>query len=110
MAELVRTVYDLPNRYLKCRGFGHRWDEFVPVGMPAPSFGFRYALRCDSCTTERYDIIDATGGVADRQYAYPDDYKLDVATDKAEIRLIYEARSRKVRQRKVYRGHLERSA
>lgn len=106
----ARDVYDLPVEYLRCRAFGHAWEEFVPVGMGTPSFGFRYSLRCGRCTTCRFDLIDVIGGVADRQYAYPDDYKLDQPTDRAEIRLVLSQRDRKLRERKVYRGDLEKIA
>lgn len=93
----VVTVDSLPVEFLRCRAFGHAWEEFVPVGMRKPPFGFRFSLLCTSCETERHDLIDAAGNVASREYRYMPDYHLDVRTNRAEIRLMYESRRKKTR-------------
>ena len=103
----VNTVDSLPVEFLRCRAFGHAWEEFVPVGMRKPEFGFRFSLLCTSCESERHDLIDVAGNVAAREYRYMPDYALDVATDRAEVRLLYEARRK--RTRLARRGSLARS-
>ena|ERR1700749_3691695 len=61
---------------LKCRTYGHAWDEFYPDTLGAPVYGWRLSLRCTRCTTERHDVIDSIGAVSQRRYIYPDDYHL----------------------------------
>lgn len=102
-----QTVHDLPLDYLRCRAFVHHWEEFVPRKRK-PSFGFRISLLCTSCGTERHDIIDTVGGLADRQYTYPDGYQLEAPTDKGEARLLYE--KKRPRKYLARRGTLTVSA
>lgn len=64
----------IPLEYLKCRGFLHAWEEFIPVGKRKQLFGDRVSLRCVTCTTERHDIYDTYGVIQAREYVYPDDY------------------------------------
>lgn len=85
-------VTDLPLEFLRCRAFGHRWEEFVPVGKRKPEFGFRFSLLCTTCGAERHDVVDTNGYVAAREYQYPDGYQLDTPTDRAECRLLYHQR------------------
>lgn len=96
------NIGKLPTNLLRCRTFGHLWEEFVPVGVRRPSFGFRYALLCTSCGTERFDIIATTGDVVHRKYYYADGYKLDLPATRDECRVEYKRR----RNRTVRRGHL----
>ena len=74
---------------LRCRTFGHAWDEFYPDNMGTPMFGWRLSLRCMRCTAERHDIIDRIGAVGSRQYSYPDGYKLarDETPTREQMRL-----------------------
>jgi len=61
---------------LRCRTYGHAWDEWSPGEQP-PTAGWRLNLRCTRCTTERHDVIDALGALMERRYVYPDGYKAD---------------------------------
>jgi hypothetical protein len=62
--------------YVECKTFGHAWDEFNPINMRRPHFGWRLSLRCVRCGAERHDIIDSNGNVGSRSYEHPIDYKL----------------------------------
>jgi hypothetical protein len=63
--------------YLRCRTYGHAWDEFAPIEMESPWYGWRLSLRCIRCSTERHDnIAYTTGFVMGRHYIYPDDYQM----------------------------------
>lgn len=99
--EKTDNLADLPTPYLKCRVFGHNWEEFIPIGMSKASFGSRYSLLCTSCGTERHDLINFHGDVGQRDYRYPDGYLLSFAVDKADCRLEYNAR----KDRQFYRPH-----
>jgi hypothetical protein len=72
MAErvLMRVEYE------KCRIWGHAWEDFTPAGRRPPGWGERFSLRCVRCATERHDVIDALGDLSQREYHYPDDYRL----------------------------------
>lgn len=102
MPEITHDLDDLPTDFLKCRTFGHAWEEYVPVGMRKPTFGFRYSLLCASCGTERHDLIDTNGGLVQREYRYPDGYRLSFWLDRATARLALQARGD--RQRLARRG------
>jgi hypothetical protein len=61
---------------IRCRTYGHAWDEFTATDMGPPTGGlWRLSLRCVRCTTERHDIIDIHGGVTARRYIYPEGYR-----------------------------------
>lgn len=60
---------------LRCRLYGHAWDEFYPIDLARPVAGWRLSLRCTRCTTERHDLIGRTGDLEGRRYAYPEDYR-----------------------------------
>lgn len=89
------SLEQYPLNYLFCRTFGHRWEEFVPVGMRKPITGFRLSLLCTSCGMERHDGIDALGLVGTRQYKQPIGYYLGYRVKRAEARLVYNKRRRK---------------
>ena len=61
--------------YLRCRTWGHAWEEFVPQGQ-RPRWGELFSLRCTRCATERYDVINNLGALGSRRYVYPDGYQL----------------------------------
>lgn len=73
-------VRALENAYLKCRSFGHAWDDVTGNVDPhniTYLTGSRITLRCISCTTEREDIVSTTtGDLIQRIYTYPERYKL----------------------------------
>lgn len=98
----MRGLSDAPLPFLRCRAFGHTWEEFIPVGKRKPEWGFRISLLCTSCSMERHDVIDTAGGLSHRQYLQPDDYSGIGGYSRAEYRLAYnKARRRKelVKQR-----------
>jgi hypothetical protein len=62
---------------LRCRVYGHAWDEFYPDNLGTPFYGWRLSLRCGRCTTERHDLIDSIGRVSSRRYIYPEEYAIE---------------------------------
>lgn len=61
--------------YLRCRTWGHAWEEFIPRGMRV-RWGELFPLRCVRCGTERFDVINALGQLGQRRYVHPEDYSL----------------------------------
>lgn len=60
---------DLTTAFIRCRTYGHSWDEFRPMGATREA---NLTLRCTRCMTVRYDIIDdATGDVVKRRLRVP---------------------------------------
>ena len=60
--------------FLRCRSYGHAWEEFAPIDLDAPIYGWRLSLRCTRCTMERHDNIDFKGRVMSRRYIPPPGY------------------------------------
>lgn len=102
MTTKTYEITDLPTHYLKCRTFGHAWEEFVPVGMRAPQFGFRFSLLCTSCASERHDLVNTQGQLLQREYRYQAGYELGFSLPRDEARLEFERRTD--RKRAVRRG------
>jgi hypothetical protein len=100
----IRSLETLNLEYLRCRTFGHVWEEFVAVGKPKPITGFRLSLLCTSCRMERHDGIDTLGQVGTRQYVQPPGYKLGFKVKRNEARLVYNKRRRRQGMKK--RQHL----
>lgn len=75
VAQVSRIDTSLDDTFVKCRSYGHGWDEFAPVDMDRPVYGWRLSLRCVRCATERHDNIDFKGQVMGRYYRYPDGYQ-----------------------------------
>jgi hypothetical protein len=61
--------------FLRCRTYSHSWDEFFPIDLAAPWYGWRLSLRCTRCATERHDNYDFKGRVMSRRYLYPEGYR-----------------------------------
>jgi hypothetical protein len=94
-----------PTEYLHCRTFGHNWEEFVPVSMRRPQFGFRFSLLCTTCGTERHELIASRSGqLLQRAYEYPDGYSLDFRPQRDECRVVLKRRRK---GRVIRRGPLE---
>lgn len=74
MIQIDPTLDRVDANYIRCRSYGHAWDEFAPVDMYPPTYGWRLSLRCLRCTTERHDNMDFKGKVMGRRYIYPDGY------------------------------------
>jgi hypothetical protein len=60
---------------LRCRTYGHAWDEYTDSSLGPPVLDWRLSLRCTRCTTARHDEIDLLGQVGARRYIYPDGYR-----------------------------------
>lgn len=90
-------IGDLPDQFLKCRTFGHSWDE-IPETLADEAYMqlFRWYMvaRCVSCGTERYEGIQADGRVGQRSYKYPDRYSLSFTLKRQDARLEYLTRTR----------------
>jgi hypothetical protein len=74
---------------LRCRTYGHAWDEFYPDNLGTPLWGWRLSLRCVRCTAERHDTVDVNGYIGQRRYIYPDDYSMgrDETPTRQEMRV-----------------------
>jgi hypothetical protein len=75
--------------FLRCRAYGHSWDEFFPDDMEQPWYGWRLSLRCVRCGTERHDNIDFKGAMMSRRYIHPLGYltrKGDAKPTRTEFR------------------------
>jgi hypothetical protein len=69
-----RIDTSLDESFIKCRNYLHAWDEFFPITLEPPMYGWRLSLRCIRCGTERHDNIDFKGRVMGRRYIYPQGY------------------------------------
>lgn len=83
-----RSLLDVPDHILFCnnRSFGHQWDRFQPLRLRR-GIGTLVPLRCNRCTTERWDTFDSTGALVHRSYDHCDGYTLkNLAVDQWDIR------------------------
>lgn len=62
----------LQDTFLRCRTYGHSWDEWTQTGTLKKA---DLTLRCVRCGTGQYDDIDPSGNVERRSYEYPSDYE-----------------------------------
>jgi hypothetical protein len=88
--EMTVSVTTFSNEFLRCRTWGHRWDDFNPIDMGPPMFGWRESLRCSTCTTERHRIIGRNGQILSASYKYPEGYQMKKgfkAFPKGELRV-----------------------
>lgn len=70
--------------YSECRTFGHAWYSYE---SERDKIGYQVKLRCERCTTVRYDTINLRGGLQTRQYVYPDGYKQSEKMSRDEWRV-----------------------
>lgn len=68
----------VPEDFLRCRTWGHAWEEFTPRGT-RPAWGELFTLRCTRCATERFDVINNLGALGSRRYVYPEGYHLSAS-------------------------------
>lgn len=78
----VRGADITDEAFVRCRTYNHAWDEFTPIGLERPLYGWRLSLRCVRCATERHDTVDFHGGVMSRRYLWPDGYLTGRGEDK----------------------------
>jgi hypothetical protein len=71
----VRGADITDDAFIRCRSYNHSWDEFFPIDLEEPWYGWRLSLRCIRCSTERHDTIDFKGQVMSRRYIYPEGYQ-----------------------------------
>jgi hypothetical protein len=99
---------------LRCRTYGHSWDEFYPPNLGTPSFGWRLSLRCARCTAERHDLIDVLGRVGQRQYVYPPNYSMlrdeTPTRDELRQRMLTEVRAKLLAAQAINSQVMEKSA
>ena len=85
---------DLQTEFVKCRTWGHSWDEFTPLTRPNRVFSWQSHLRCTRCATERHDSFTAIGDLAQREYKYPEGYALAEKLTRVQFRLELRRRGR----------------
>lgn len=71
----VGRLAKVDEEYVRCRSWGHQWDDFQPLRRRA-AWGTLLSLRCERCSTQRHDTIDSRGEVSSRQYVYPEGYEV----------------------------------
>jgi hypothetical protein len=74
-AVRVRGADITDDAFVRCRTYNHAWDEFAPLDLQPPWYGWRLSLRCIRCATERHDNYDFKGQIMGRRYLYPDGYQ-----------------------------------
>jgi hypothetical protein len=63
------------DQVVRCRTYGHAWDEFTEGSLGPPMLDWRLSLRCIRCSTQRHDEINLLGEVGSRRYLYPEGYR-----------------------------------
>jgi hypothetical protein len=86
MAIVSRIDTEIDKAYIRCRSYGHAWDEFSPIDLDPPVYGWRLSLRCVRCTMERHDNLDFKGMLMGRRYIPPDGYRIKNAPERFEFR------------------------
>lgn len=72
-------------KYKKCRATEHHWQSYHPLRKSR--MGNAQSDVCADCTTVRSLVISrATGEIIDRNYDYPDDYKIAGGYTKSDFR------------------------
>lgn len=100
----MTIIDDLDFKMVMCKTIGHSWDEFIPLAMKRSQMGYRLSLLCVRCTTERHDIISiVNGSLIQREYRYPENYRLAIKYTRDEFRKVLVERMR-LRDRKARRS------
>jgi hypothetical protein len=93
---------EMPLNFVKCKTFGHWWDE---MALDRNSmFIYTEAMFCPRCTTKRYFGLDAFFNVINRQYVYPEGYKLAEKANRNELRKELANRKKKERLSALRKG------
>jgi len=74
VARVSRIDTDIDDAYVRCRSYSHAWDEYFPIDLDPPVYGWRLSLRCTRCATERHDNLGFNGQLLNRRYIYPEGY------------------------------------
>lgn len=83
--------------YVWCRTVGHAWQEYYPLKKnPKYIAGVRLALECVRCSATRHDIVSLYDGrLLDRQYEYPEDYRMSEKLTRDEFRKLLISRAKR---------------
>jgi hypothetical protein len=88
----------MPPTFVRCRTFGHAWDDVDPTDAEQDDFdllwsGNDYDLlvtACPRCSMRRLDVVGEYGALRSRRYQYPEGYlmaKGDTRPKRAEFRV-----------------------
>lgn len=84
--------------YIWCRTVGHAWQEFFPLKKKS-TYGTRLSLECVRCSTTRHDIVSwVDGSLLDRNYEYPEDYRMSEKLTRSEFRKLLIRRAKQARK------------
>jgi hypothetical protein len=76
-AKTRQAIHDMEDAFLRCRAMRfHAFEEFHPARMRRPEFGFRVSNVCITCGVERHDIFNWRGDRLQREYRYPEGYRI----------------------------------
>lgn len=87
-SKYVQSVSDLSDGVLRCRAYGHAWDQgpvskLSPVGREV----WVVRLRCTSCPKTRVDYVTpGTFELEERSYNRPDGFSVIEPTDRSDFR------------------------
>lgn len=78
---MTADLTQLPPSYIRCRTFGHAWDDVDPTEEERtdfdvlwPSTHLLLPTNCVRCGMRRLDVIKPSGSLAQRRYLYPEGY------------------------------------
>ncbi len=64
---------ELKLAFVRCKTYGHSWDEFRSTGSTRPA---NLTLRCTRCSMQRYDTVSpVTGELVSRSYDRPPGFR-----------------------------------
>lgn len=74
---MARTSRHMIEDILKCKSWGHSWDQYPGSPLDRPRYGVREMLRCTRCGTERHTVYSPITGerYGNYVYIYPASYK-----------------------------------
>lgn len=92
MTLSTRRKYAGDTAYSRCKGFGHRWDDYADPNLRPPAQGFaRIAFRCTECKRcKYYDMNLRTGQIGTpRYYNLPEDWHNVTMSTRSEWKISY---------------------
>lgn len=97
VSHIGLDIADEAAAFLRCRTYNHAWDEFAPIDLEQPLYGWRLSLRCTRCMTERHDTYDFKGRLMGRRYRYAPGYQTPRGDVKPSKEVFREALFQKMR-------------
>ena len=71
----------MPPVYVRCRTFGHAWNDVDPTSDEADQHATRWpeghgllVTDCMRCSMRRLDVVGVFGKLINRRYVYPEGY------------------------------------